>query len=420
MKTKLFSILTVVLLLSFVSCNTDNELENNPVKKEVFSGYAQKGPFVNGSSVTIIELDNALNQTGRSYATTIADNSGSFEQKQIELASNYVQLKADGYYFNEVSGKSSSGQLTLFALADISQANSANVNVLTHLEKSRVEYLVQQGTPFSEAKEQAQREVLAIFNLEQPTGVAFETLNLTDNAILLAISCILQGQLSTADMSELMANIITDIRTDGTLDNPGLGSRLLDNARLINTTDIRRNLEAKYVELSGSNIIIPEFEEYVQLFIDNTNYQPNTFITYPATGKFGVNILAEEVTTIKAYSVYNGIDNYYSMKAELPEGTSLKIIIKEGLWYYTALPGPENWRIGVFDGAAQRQEFTVIQNEIPNDLQIRVDPGEITIEYYENGTETPTRVKKVKAEADYVLPPDSSEIKTPLHTIKPF
>ena len=47
-------------------------------------------------------------------------------------------------------------------------------------------------------------------------------------------------------------------------------------------------------------------------------------------------------------------------------------------------------------------------------------PGEITIEYYENGMETPTRVKKVKAEADYVLPPDSSEIKKTLHTINPL
>ena len=35
------------------------------------------------------------------------------------------------------------------------------------------------------------------------------------NAILLAISVILQGYLSVAELSELLANITTDIREDG-------------------------------------------------------------------------------------------------------------------------------------------------------------------------------------------------------------
>ena len=201
MKTKLFSFLVLGLSLFLVSCET---LVNKPVdplvnklveplKKEVFSGYVQKGPYLNGSSVTISELDTSLNQTGRSYSTTVADNSGSFEQKKIELVSNYVQLKADGYYFNEVTGESSSGQLTLYALADVSVVNSANINVLTHLEKSRVEYLVQQkGLAFIAAKKQAQQEVLKIFNLSLPADSTSESLNLSrtgeSNAILLAVS----------------------------------------------------------------------------------------------------------------------------------------------------------------------------------------------------------------------------------------
>ena len=85
MKTKniLFPLLLLVLMSS---CEEWFNL-NKTVKKEIFTGYVQKGPFINGSTLTISELDENLNQTGRSYTTTIADNSGRFEQKQIELVS---------------------------------------------------------------------------------------------------------------------------------------------------------------------------------------------------------------------------------------------------------------------------------------------------------------------------------------------
>ena len=139
MRTKCLSIITFLLLFLLSSC--DDKVETKNIQKETFSGFAQKGPFLNGTSVTISELDASLNQTGRSYSTTVENNSGSFEQKQIELISPYVQLKADGYYFNEVSGESSTGQLSLYAISDISDVSSANINVLTHLEKGRVDVI---------------------------------------------------------------------------------------------------------------------------------------------------------------------------------------------------------------------------------------------------------------------------------------
>ena len=409
MKTKIFSFLALGLFLGFVSCNITEDPLEQPVTKETFSGYVQKGPFISGSSVAISELDGSLNQTGRSYFTTVTGNSGSFEQKQVELISNYVQLKVDGYYFNEVSGKSSPGQLTLHALADISAVSSANVNVLTHLERSRVEYLVQQqGLSFATAKTQAQQEALAVFSLELPDDATSESLNLTNNGILLAVSCILQGQLSTGDMSELMADIISDIKTDGTLNNPALGSQLIDNARLVSTAAIRQNLEEKYAEPGMGNVVIPDFESHVQQFMDKTAYEPKTFITYPETGKHGINILAEGVTSISAHNGHGSENNFYSMKAELPEGTSLKIVLKGGLWYYGALPAPENWTVGDYDEESKSQEFTVKQSGIPNDLSIAFEAGEITIEYYENGATVPARVKQITAEAVIVTPPDST------------
>jgi hypothetical protein len=311
MKTKHLYYLAVLTIL-ITACKNSNDDPKNSVKKDVFGGYAQKGPFVNGSSVTISELDAKLDQTGKTYQTTISDNSGSFEKKNIELVSNYVELKVDGFYFNEISGKTSTSPMTLYALADVKEVNSVNVNVLTHLEKPRVEYLVkQEGKSFSEAKKQAQREVLAIFGFEAP-AVSSEALNLTDNATLLAISCILQSNLSTGDMMELIANIGADIKTDGTLDDMALGTKLMNSAYTVSLSagHIRNNLTTKYAELGGT-VTIPDFESCVKSLVDSKLYPLTFVITYPATGLYGDNILSDAVTSVK-----RGLN--YSMRAEIP------------------------------------------------------------------------------------------------------
>lgn len=160
---------------------------------------------------------------------------------------------------------------------------------------------------------------------------------------------------------------------------------MIDNARLVSTAAIRENLEEKYSELGMGNANIPDFESYVQQFIDETSYEPKTFITYPESGSHGINILAEDVTVIKAFNGHSTENNFYSMKAEMPEGTSLKVVLKEGLWYYRNLPAPENWTVGGYDNVIRSQVFTVSQSGTPNDLAIGFEAGEITVEYYENG-----------------------------------
>ena len=268
-------LLSILLLVSSVVCGVFIACSKDSVKKEVFSGYAQKGPFVIGSSVTISELKANLDQTGKTYSTIISDNLGRFEEKNIELVSSYVELKVDGYYFHEVAGWVE-GTLTLYALVDIKDVNSANVNVLTHLEKPRVEYLVKQGMSFSAAKQQAQREVLAIFGFSPPQ-TSSEGLDVINDAMLLAISCILQGNIAiSGHLSELMANISADIKTDGKLDNIALGKQLMDNAIVLTTFNtnynstwlpkIRENLETKF------NVTAPDFESYIQAFVNSDLY----------------------------------------------------------------------------------------------------------------------------------------------------
>jgi len=82
--------------------------------------------------------------TGLNFPGIISDDKGSFEINGIELASPYVRLQVDGYYRNEVTGKSNE-QITLYAIADITDKSSVNVNILTHLEYHTVQALMSGG-----------------------------------------------------------------------------------------------------------------------------------------------------------------------------------------------------------------------------------------------------------------------------------
>jgi hypothetical protein len=395
MKLQNFFYYLAICLFLFSACKkTETE---TPINKEFFKGYAQKGPFVNGSSITIAELNTRLSQTGKTYHSTISDNSGSFELQNLELASQYIELKADGYYFNEISGQTSSGTLTLYALVDIEDVNAANVNIITHLEKPRVEYLVkQQGMSFAAAKKQAQKDVLAIFGFQQEENLS-EALNLTNNAVLLAISCILQGYISTGDMMELTADIIADIKQDGKLDNSALGSKLMNNAFAISNSlsAIRSNITKKYTDL-GASVMIPNFESYIQSFLNSELYPQTVSITYPATGANDKkNILSDDITEVSK-------DITYSMKADVPKGFSLKVVIKDGLWFYESF-SPDNWSITTYIDDTQSQIFTIKESGKSSDLSILFSTGTldensqtyVTVQYFENGATTPAKEKRL-------------------------
>jgi hypothetical protein len=190
-----FTFLIITLVWSLVSCVDPDEVDL--ITKSNLSGYIQKGPFLNGTSVSISELNPDLSQTGKIFNAQIKDNTGAFGLSNLQLYSPYIELKADGFYFNEVSGTVSTSQLSLHALADVTDINTLNVNVISTLEKARVEKLVADGLSFADAKKKAMEEILAIFSMSKSDIQNSEMLDINksgdDNAILLAISAILQG-----------------------------------------------------------------------------------------------------------------------------------------------------------------------------------------------------------------------------------
>ena len=138
-----FLALTLGLMLSCAkkddsssSADTSSSEETNTSTSSAvtISGKVQKGPYVQGTEITVRELDSTMTPTGNTFTGTIDDNTGSFSIKGT-LTDKIAELAADGYYFNEVSGSLSSAKLSLQALSDLTDRSSVNVNLMTHLEK---------------------------------------------------------------------------------------------------------------------------------------------------------------------------------------------------------------------------------------------------------------------------------------------
>ena len=293
----------VVVLFITNSCKKDDP----KIIKEKVTGSVQKGPFINGTSISMFELNSSLQQTGNTFNTQILNNAGTFEIDNISLTSSLVEFSASGYYFDEIKGDKSISQLNLYALSDITDISTVNVNILTHLEKQRVEYLIKQSKTFSEAKKMAQAEILAMLGFSQSEMNNSETLDISvnneSNAILLAISIILQGNRSVGDLTELMANISNDIREDGVLNSESIKTSLRNSTKELVLTTIRTNLVNRYEEL-GVSATIPNFEKYINDFLAFTGQKPS------ATAQSATNITTTSATL-------NGIVNSNSLNTTI-------------------------------------------------------------------------------------------------------
>jgi len=193
-------------------------------------------------------------------------------------------------------------------LSDVTDHTTINVNILTHLEKRRVEYLVkEEGESFNDAKISAQSEILAIFGIDVDNMDDSESLDFIDdsesNAALIAISVILQGELGVGDLTELLATISNEIREDGVFHDEDILDNLRENTLDLNLQDIRNNLEERYADL-GVEVTIPDFEHFVDMFLSHTATEPTATTT-----------AATDITTESA--TLNGMVNPGSSETEV-------------------------------------------------------------------------------------------------------
>lgn len=398
-------ILFGIIIGVVVSCESKNESEIYS-----FSGKVQKGPFINGTNVTLNELNSSLGQTGTSFSTPISNDDGTFSMENIELNSNLVLLTANGYYFSEVYGKLSPAPLTLQAISDISGKESVNVNVLTHLLKGRIMNLVSNGYSYQEAKEQSESEMLSFIGVNEGFSVDFENLDISSdeesNAALLAFSVILprytrllnEQPTITAELTQLLSNLASDFAPDGLINNPALIDTILYNISQLNLNDTRKNIEDKYATFNQP-VTIPDFEKYVAKFQEKFSDNLYTIFTYPdsASPKPYIypesklsNILVPSDTVFQAGMAY-------ALSAIIPLNSSLtiKFISNNDNYNYAVDAYTYGWEL-INDYPIGFTVKSQKQNDLMSMLMNLEASGTAVLKYYENNSETPTFIKNIR------------------------
>ena len=238
------------------------------------SGVSQKGPFVTGTDITAYELQNgrSLKQTGKTFGGKIERADGTFDIKTVKLNSAFAYIVADGFYRNEVTGENSSAAIKLRALTNLKGRSSANINLVTHLEYDRVQYLVtRKDSSVTKAKMAAEKELFAAFGINNSgfEGLA-EDLNVLKegkgNAALLAISVLLQGDRNESELTALLASLSVDLGDNGQWDNVKQRAQIADWAMKADLegrlAKIRANVEGWKLAESAA----PAFEQHVTNF----------------------------------------------------------------------------------------------------------------------------------------------------------
>jgi len=277
--------LIILFVIFLVGC--DDNLDNS----YSMTGSAQKGPLIFGSNVWVSLLDTSLNPTGTTYMSQTTDDLGNFSIS-TSIQGNLVEIVADGYFLDEVSGGLSPGKLSLRAVADLAVDDSPTVNILTTIQTPRIKELMK-TTSYSVALSQSEIEILDMFGIASSTvedlnGLFTMQINGSGDpdSVLLATSAILMQMATTeatsngtsvvAELTYFVSSLGRDLASDGDLDDSTIKTKLTNAATNVNLTSVRSNVETYYQD-RGVTMIAPKFEEWVDK--DGSGYIPRRLIT---------------------------------------------------------------------------------------------------------------------------------------------
>jgi hypothetical protein len=208
----------------------------------------------------------------------------------------------------------------------------------------------------------------------------------------------------------LMSGINNDIRNDGILNDQNLLLKMFNASIYIDTNYIKSKLYEKYAAI-GSPFILPDFVKYLNQFVThNAAGATNWGMTFPDDN---FNLLIPNKTVFTFIATPN-VDNYYSLKANIPTGKSLTVKLYElntnpltespHFGYYVNVDGPP---FGFIQPVVLDGKYCAIINpelvpSIPqlfpyhrSDIKV-TQPGQYLIEYYVDGSLTPVFTKNIE------------------------
>ncbi|MBU1221264.1 hypothetical protein KKF34_00535 [Myxococcota bacterium] len=275
MKIKFF-FLSIVLAL--FSCENNQSCEKDPVVENRFdlSGSVQKGPYLLGSTINVIKLNDDLEPSGLVFVTSTYNDNGEFSVS-VDSASP-VLIEGYGYFFNENTGAVSKSLLTLRSLyfPQTETVQNTRVNILTHLTVERVKALINEGLEPDQAITSAETSLVSQLGITIPEfsiSSRNASMNLQggdndDNAFLLLASTVLieagrlrnNGTYSDSSFQEFLNILATDY-SDGELEQNNK-DLIFEALITINPVLIKNNMAMRFMKL-GLSVDVPDFERII-------------------------------------------------------------------------------------------------------------------------------------------------------------
>ena len=261
-------LLIALAALTLAGCEKNPDVESSTPKERNLTGFAQKGQFVKGSQVTAFAVGSDLVATGESFPASISDDLGAFGIAG-KTAAPFFELRAEGYYFNELEGATSGSPLYLEAFVK-SDDSKANINLMTTAIRPRVKKLIKEGKSYAEAINQAQNELLKAIGFTGSAG-NFDDMDITGttdaDGMLLAFACMVQKDRDASQVTTLIQEIASALETNGEL-NATLTDKVISKAQTINPFTVIDNLANYYKEKSLTVNSVPAFWRYLDSSYD--------------------------------------------------------------------------------------------------------------------------------------------------------
>jgi hypothetical protein len=310
-----------------------------------------------------------------------------------------LRVQTDGFYYNEILNSLSTSRIVLTGISKVDSSEKVNVNVLTHIERRRVEYLMNdKSLSFDVAKKQAVSELLTLFKAGTTDITRSEKVTLFgDNSnILLNISLLFQGYRTDAQLSELLTDFSNDFYKDGTIEDVTIFKRIYNHSYFIDTVSVASNLKTKFSVNSSTYKILSTYLN------DNITKKDESYmpIVYPATSNSKQNFLTR-VATETVSSSLNGCLMYN--KNDIPS-FDFKVTIKSvnptngsgfssgNVWFYSVGSG---WSVTNFQFDNYGNQTFYTNNPI-GEVNLQFGVGKYDLYYYEPASSVnPTFVKRL-------------------------
>lgn len=324
------TVLCAFVSASLIACGgggSDDSASNNNSSTtgttyKIENGVFQKGPFIAGTTVTIQELDDNLQVTGISYTTT-TDAVGRFSMGNVK--SRFVEVFANGFYYDELTNKNSVAPITLRSIIDLTiNSSSPSINTLTTLQVEYLRELKKSGKTFQQAQTQSKNAVLSTFGISDNTIENFNTINLlgstsADESLLRATVSLLEiarGQSDSieANLTSIISKIATDLKDDGQANEVAkdLVTPLQNAKNAVDTTFIRYRLQKYFGEKTNQpveqvigSVSLPKLSEWVSATTISYEDKQSVMYLLRDDGTVWKWILADNETPKKLTSLSN-------------------------------------------------------------------------------------------------------------------